>query len=296
MEVLIVDDDSILLEVARLNLQLTEKYEVSTAVSAGEALRLIAEASKIYDAILLDIMMPEMDGIEACRRMREHRSLDGTAIVMMTALSDRDHIDAAFRAGADDYVTKPVDHSDLTSRLELNIARRQRENSLRPYEVRRADEKDVASLEIDALLAPETLENYILALDRARASLSIATAFVVENAQEHIPQLEIIGRCLLEEVSQTSCLVSHYGRGRFVCISRQGDPRMSRTVLKRLAEKLQAQGLGGVTFRREVLSDHKSGSEMIAGIEAVLRHIDSAKSAFSAENRELPYKFPDIFA
>jgi putative two-component system response regulator len=116
--VLVVDDAP---DTARL-MQFTlraQGYEVSLAFSGREALQL-ASAER-PDAILLDVMMPEMDGLEVCRRIRATPELCATPIIMVTAKDQDEDVVAGLDAGADDYVTKPIISPVLAARLRTAI-------------------------------------------------------------------------------------------------------------------------------------------------------------------------------
>ncbi|HZF06003.1 MAG TPA: response regulator [Patescibacteria group bacterium] len=90
-------------------------YEVVVARDGEEAL---ATAHATHpDLILLDIMMPKLDGIEVCRRLKSDRDFPFTPIIMVTAMSDTKDLVAGFEAGGDDYLTKPVDHQALGARV-----------------------------------------------------------------------------------------------------------------------------------------------------------------------------------
>jgi two-component system cell cycle response regulator len=117
--VLVVDD--ILANVRLLEARLTaDYYEVLTALSGAQALDILARER--VDIVLLDVMMPEMDGFEVCRRMKASRELHDIPVVMVTALdqpADKVH---GLDAGADDFLTKPVDDIALVTRVR-NLAR-----------------------------------------------------------------------------------------------------------------------------------------------------------------------------
>lgn len=114
--VLVVDDEERMRSLLRLHLERT--FEVSEASSGSEAIELIAR--RPFDAVVLDILMPGMDGWEVCRRIREEYD---TPVLMLTALSDVEDKLEAFEAGADDYLTKPFDPRELVARLEALIRR-----------------------------------------------------------------------------------------------------------------------------------------------------------------------------
>lgn len=118
--ILLVDDEADILEFVRYNLQ-REGYEVFTARDGAEG---VARALEVYPhLILLDRMMPRMDGLETCRRLREHDELKDTMIVFLTALGEDEHQLTGFAAGADDYISKPIKMHILVSRLKAILKR-----------------------------------------------------------------------------------------------------------------------------------------------------------------------------
>lgn len=124
--ILLVDDEEDLLDLLQYALA-REGYTVLTASDGIEGLRL-AQAER-PDLIVLDIMMPRMDGIELCRRLREDAHLRLTPILMLTAKSDeRDEIEG-LEAGADDYLPKPTSPNLLVSRVRALLRRSERTES-----------------------------------------------------------------------------------------------------------------------------------------------------------------------
>lgn len=119
-KILIVDDDPDIIEILTYNLS-NEGYNVKSAVNGIEALK---KAKKfIPDIILLDVMMPEMDGIEACSNLREIESLSKSMIIFLSARGEDFTQIAAFDAGADDYINKPVKPKILLKKIS-SISRR----------------------------------------------------------------------------------------------------------------------------------------------------------------------------
>lgn len=113
--ILLVDDEPDILEIVRYNLT-AEGYRVKTAENGLEAISL---ANKIKpQLILLDVMMPEMDGIEACKKIRELPGLSETVIAFLTARGEDYSELAGFDAGADDYITKPIKPKVLVGRVK----------------------------------------------------------------------------------------------------------------------------------------------------------------------------------
>jgi len=119
-KILIVDDDPDIIEILTYNLS-NEGYNVKSAVNGIEAIK---KAKKfIPDIILLDVMMPEMDGIEACSNLREIESLSKSMIIFLSARGEDFTQIAAFDAGADDYINKPVKPKILLKKIS-SISRR----------------------------------------------------------------------------------------------------------------------------------------------------------------------------
>jgi two-component system response regulator RegX3 len=109
--ILVVDDDPTNTKLLKFLLT-DEGYEVTTALSATEALRCMETNG--YDMILLDIMMPEMDGLELCQQIR---TTSHTPIIFITALGETQDKIAGLRAGGDDYISKPYDPSEVVARV-----------------------------------------------------------------------------------------------------------------------------------------------------------------------------------
>jgi len=112
---LIVDDNPESLDILRTRLR-AHKYEVITAADGEAGLAMARE--KQPDLILLDIMMPKMDGIAVCRHLKEDTSMPFMPIIMVTAKADSRDVVAGLEAGGDEYLTKPVDHAALVARVK----------------------------------------------------------------------------------------------------------------------------------------------------------------------------------
>jgi pilus assembly protein CpaE len=133
-KILIVDDDMDSLKLIGLMLQ-RNGYEVSAARSGSQALAK-AEAEQ-PDLIILDVMMPDMNGLDVCRRLRTGASTSQIPIIMFTAKTLIDDKVKGFEAGADDYLTKPTHPAELTSRVKAVLTRQaakvgSQRNNLRP--------------------------------------------------------------------------------------------------------------------------------------------------------------------
>jgi two-component system alkaline phosphatase synthesis response regulator PhoP len=118
--VLVVDDEPDILELLQYNLE-KEGYEVESATNGKEAV----EAAKKFapQLILMDIMMPKMDGIEACRQIRQNAKLKEVFIIFLTSRSEEFSEIAAFESGANDFITKPIKPRALMSRVSAAFRR-----------------------------------------------------------------------------------------------------------------------------------------------------------------------------
>ena len=119
-KILIVDDEPDIRELIEYNLK-KEGYQVYTASNGQEG---VIEAKRVLpDLIILDIMMPKMDGIEACRILRTMNEFKNTFMVFLTARSEEYSEIAGFNVGADDYIAKPIKPRALTSRINAILKR-----------------------------------------------------------------------------------------------------------------------------------------------------------------------------
>ncbi len=120
IKILLVDDEPDILEIVGYNLS-SEGYQLSTAANGVEA---ISKAKKVKPhLIIMDVMMPEMDGIEACENIRKDKSLANTIITFLTARGEDYSQVAGFDAGADDYITKPIKPKVLVSKVKALLRR-----------------------------------------------------------------------------------------------------------------------------------------------------------------------------
>jgi class 3 adenylate cyclase/CheY-like chemotaxis protein len=112
--ILVVDDNPANVKILQARLA-AQGYEILTALDGEQALTTALE--KRPDLVLLDVMMPKVDGIEVCRRLKEDPSFPFTPIILVTAMADARDIVAGLDAGADEYLTKPVDQQALVARV-----------------------------------------------------------------------------------------------------------------------------------------------------------------------------------
>ena len=122
-KILVVDDEKLIVKGLRFSLE-QDGMEVDCAYDGGEALEM-AKATE-YDAVLLDLMLPVMDGLEVCREIREFSDMP---ILMLTAKSDDMDKIMGLEYGADDYITKPFDILEVKARIKAILRRNSRKNT-----------------------------------------------------------------------------------------------------------------------------------------------------------------------
>jgi two-component system alkaline phosphatase synthesis response regulator PhoP len=154
IKILLVDDEPDILEIISFNLEKVG-YQVTTASNGLEALK---EAKKaLPHIIILDVMMPELDGIETCERLRQEEQFQDTIIMFLTARGEDYSYVAAFDAGADDYVTKPIKPKVLLSKVKGLLRRLKKKETVKEL------------LEFDNLLIDQ--EEYKVTLNESELSM-----------------------------------------------------------------------------------------------------------------------------
>ena len=182
IKILLVDDDPDVIEIIRFNLD-QEGYLISTASDGKKA---IEEANKeVPHLIIMDVMMPNMDGIEACGLLRKDPRFKETIIMFLTARGeDYSHV-AAFDAGADDYVTKPVKPKILVSKVKALLRRL------------RDEDKDEEKLQIGKLIIDReeyqvTFDGKVFSLPRKEFELLFLLASKPEKVIKREKIMEIV--------------------------------------------------------------------------------------------------------
>ena len=153
-KILLVDDEYDIIELIKYNLE-KEGYLVATASNGIECLSIAKEF--IPDLILLDVMMPEMDGIETCVELRKNVLLKGVVIAFLSARSEDFTQVAGLDSGADDYITKPIKPRVLVSKVKALLRRKEFKNSTEDVsdELSIDEEKYVAIIKGEEKLLPK---------------------------------------------------------------------------------------------------------------------------------------------
>ena len=131
-KILLVDDEEDILEFLSYNL-IKDGFEILTANNGAKGLALAKKHKP--DLVILDVMMPEMDGVDVCQRIRELPELDETLVLFLSARAEDYSELAGFSAGADDYITKPIKPKLLISRVNAILRRKSRNKGVNKIEV-----------------------------------------------------------------------------------------------------------------------------------------------------------------
>jgi putative two-component system response regulator len=182
-------------------------YEVSTAGNGMEGLGLAATFQP--DVILLDIMMPEMDGYEACSKLKSRTETNNIPVILVTALDDRTSRLSGFEAGADEFLTKPVDRVELTLRLQNLLKVKEYGDFLRDYNKtlesmvhQRTLELENACREVEH--ANEKIrEGYLDTIYR----LTMAAEFKDAGTANHLRRMSFYARTMAKELNMQDSFV-----------------------------------------------------------------------------------------
>lgn len=239
MFILAVDDDPFILELLGEIVDHIGGHTLVTAASGPEALRIL-RSDAAFDCIMLDIQMPEMDGIEVCRTLRQIPGYEVAPVLMLTAMSEKHYIDAAFLAGATDYLNKPFEITELRVRLgvlgELVGARSRQGATLvaTPSGARTATSDHPMSIyrpfeihDIAGIVDVVALENYVAKLSRARLFGSSVFAVSVRRVDQLFRQMSPFDfQCMIVDVAEAladtmasdAFIGAYAGNGTFVCV------------------------------------------------------------------------------
>lgn len=237
-KVLVVDDEPSILELLKTALVALGGYDVETASSGQAALKMLGEGRPRFDLVLLDIQMPEMNGVDVCQRIRATGSYRNTPVIMLTAMSQMDYVEKAFLAGATDYVTKPFNFEDLRNRIsnafraaEAQQAAAARRGELAPLSGARQERvKYDAKLdftEFNRFLETDRFDNYVRQMASSRAPQTSAFAVKLSNgyylhralsSKDFVDCMRNVALLLSEVTEKMGSLISYRGQGIFLCV------------------------------------------------------------------------------
>jgi sigma-B regulation protein RsbU (phosphoserine phosphatase) len=281
MRILIVDDFEDGRDIAKAMLFAAGYEDVCTAGSAMEAYRFLGvgapatEDVSPVDLVLLDIVMPEIDGIEACARIRNESLYSDVPIIMVTSLADMDSLANAFVAGATDYITKPLNRVELLARvrsalrLKCELDRRQaRERELLEFMSTWGDRR--AALWIDdatGLFVGEVAEAYLIAAAKFRSdadatviALAVDRLEAYRSTQGDVVVSDILGqvaRAVRTTAATVGVVAAAYRNGLIVLVV----PEFNASAARTLGEALRASVSGLVISNREsIAANHVTAS------------------------------------
>jgi class 3 adenylate cyclase len=261
-QILIVDDNPANLDIFQTRLA-AQGYEILTASDGEEALAVARE--KQPDLILLDVMMPKLSGIEVCRRLKEDSSLPFMPIVMVTAMADPKDVVAGLEAGADEYLTKPVDQTALVARVK---------SMLRIKSLHDMGQEQAARLEAQAVQLSEWNQKL-----EERVAGQVAELERVGQLKRFLsPQLaELIvssGQEKLMESQRREITVVFCDLRKFTAFSETAEPEEVMRVLREYHE-----AVGPLIFSSEATLEHFAGDGLMAYFNAPLPCPDPAPRA-----------------
>lgn len=252
MRILAVDDDVDFLLVLRAELSNLGVRKIVLTTNARDALRAIASDIFGFDCILLDIQMPDMDGVELCRRIRCIKKCRSVPIIMLTSLSNRDCIFGAFKVGANDYITKPFDTIELAARLRSSTKMNVLQQSIQiTGELSEETALDVpVSVLVDQVpnvMGFLSLQNMVFQL--GRLDLLFLNCFAISfvgfrsiryysNQDEFVGILKHISGLIQDSCDSKNLLLSYSGDGVFVGVGEFPHKNMAINIRKQLNDNL----------------------------------------------------------
>ena len=288
--VLVVDDEPSILELLKAALTALGGHDVETAGSGQEALLMLARSRAQFDLVLLDIQMPEMNGVEACKQIRALPSYRDVPVIMLTAMSQMDYVEKAFLAGATDYVTKPFNFDDLRNRIanafraaESRRIAQSQSGELAPLVGRGRTERVKYDAKLDfsqyaRVLETERFDNYVRQMVGSRAPYTSAFAVKVSNgyylhralsSEDFAEAMREVAALLATATEKMGSLISYRGQGIFLCVeygNRLSDPEEIERFIN-----AEVSGLAGKNIRPKiVVSPH---AELKQNDKASARHL-----------------------
>ena len=249
--ILVVDDVTTNLRLVQGHLR-SEGYQVQLADSGEEALRQIERQD--FDLVLLDVVMPGMDGFETCRRIRANVSTRHIPIILVTALNDLDHKVQGQQAGADDYVGKPFDRSELLIRvrsmlrikaLHDRLTQKIAELESAKIRLRRLADTDSLTSLYNKRYLSENLRLEVARADRYQNRLSLLMVDVDDFKQINNHGGHITGDAVLQQIAalfvkgvRTIDFVARYGGEEFAIVLPETDATGAELVAERLRQQI----------------------------------------------------------
>jgi PleD family two-component response regulator len=316
MRILVVDDSDESREIIEIALMSGGYKDIATAASGWDAIKFLGAGGKSDDApaadiILLDIMMPELDGIETCARIRSDPRYIDTPIIMVTSLDDMDALANAFIAGANDYINKPLNRVELIARvraalkLKAELERRlARERELLQFLANWGDRHAAGWIDqATGLFVGEVAEAYLTSVTERNPgetvsvlALAIDRLDVIRTAQgDEVAQriLAQVGHAVRGATATIGVVAASYRNGLITVIV----PELGNANARGLGEDLRESVAGlAISNREAIAADHLTASVAVATgnvqcgldrVELLTRAIASAKGAAEAGGNRL---------
>ncbi len=272
--ILVVDDNELNLELLVAMLA-SEHYVVSTTRDGFEALAKIAAEKP--DLVLLDVMMPRLDGFEVCRRIKADPTMADIPVIMVTALSDVDDLVRGFEAGADDFVTKPFDFLALMARVHLQLRRKRHYEHIREQALvdpltgafnRRYFDAQAPRLAARCRVARESLTVLMIDVDDLKG---------VNDAHGHAAGNYVLKQIVNRVTSavRPSDLVARMGGDEFVVVMPETDLDAALQIAERLRSRIGDTAIEGVAVTISI-GAAASRPEVEEELDATLQRADAA--------------------
>jgi len=249
-DILIVDDVIENIQVA-MSILKADNYNFAFARDGEEALSVLKDGD--FDLVLLDIMMPKLDGIETIKRMKENERLKDVPVIFLTAKTDVDTIETAFRLGAVDYVTKPFHSEELLARVRTHL------------ELYRAKK----ILELNNI----SLKNQIMETEkRIRTELELAQQEIIDAFMEIVESVSDETGKHVKRVAEISRLLA------------EKSPMLNKEDVNLIYITAPMHDIGKLFISQEIL--HKPGKLSKEEFEIMKTHTTKAHKIFKISNRK----------
>ncbi|MEL6640144.1 MAG: response regulator [Pseudomonadota bacterium] len=310
MRILAVDNDPVVIETLVQLLLAHTEHDVIAALTANAALDVLNNPKvEQFDCILMDIAYAEYDGYAFLAKIRELPKYEDTPIMVLTAKSGKAHIDAAFAAGASDYMTKPFEVNALLGRLAILTAE--------PAKSQRHLDEDAPAFDAPVDLSTQlrifdaahfielpALENYAKQLSRSTLYGSSAYAFAIREI-EHLhaslspfdfhSMINDVADAIGAEMKSCQTLISYSGDGIFVGIAESNWRPRTEHVMNHVNTRLAAADIENgdghvldvrVSAGQAVRLAWKSGRSVLDGVAQARTSADQARIAFGKLRNE----------
>jgi PAS domain S-box-containing protein len=215
LKILVVDDEQ--LNVELLESMLSKDYDVETALNGNEAFEKVEKT--FIDLILLDVMMPDINGYEVCRKLKSNSLTMAIPVVMVTALKEKQDRIAALEAGADDFLSKPVDFLELGARVRSLLKIKQYHDAL-------TEEQDKLLIFKSAL---DSMDDCVIITNTSGDFKYINPAFekkfgysVAEISNKHIGLINHAQSPLSLDKESLLQDTKHEWKGNIICVNKHG--------------------------------------------------------------------------